>query len=66
MAGNWVGPAFDPLAASSAHWFVGDVLEFTHLDYEGQDQVNSVGLVQSFTPGAGVHGQSSLDPGHVT
>ena len=53
MAGNWVGPAFDPLAASSAHWFVGDVLEFTHLDDEGQDQGNSVGLVQSFTPGAG-------------
>ena len=45
MAGNWVGPAFDPL--------VGDVLEFTHLDDEGQDQGNSVGLVQSFTPGAG-------------
>ena len=53
MAGSWIGPAFDPLAASSAHWFVGDVLEFTHLDDEGQDQWNSVGLVQSFTPGAG-------------
>ena len=53
MAGNWVGPAFDPLAASSAHWFVGDVLEFTHLDDEGQDQGNAVGLVHSFTPGAG-------------
>ena len=37
----------------SAHWFVGDVLEFRHLDDEGQDQGNSVGLVQSFTPGAG-------------
>ena len=52
MAGNWIG-AFDPLTASSAHWFVGDVLEFTHLDDEGQDQGNSVGLVQSFMPGAG-------------
>ena len=39
--------------ARSLLWFVGDVLEFTHLDDEGQDQGNSVGLVQSFTPGAG-------------
>ena len=66
MAGNWVGPAFDPLAAS-----------LSALVRRGCARVQTLGRRRpgpgelSWTraelhAGCGVHGQSPLDPGHVT
>ena len=46
---TWPATGLDPPSTRSQP----PQLEFTHLDDEGRDQGNSVGLVQSFTPGAG-------------
>ena len=58
-------PPSDPLAASSAQ-LVRRGCARVHLDDEGQDQGNSVGLVQSFTPGAGYMVNLLWIPRHVT
>ena len=53
---TWPATVLDPPSTRSQppqRTGLSGMLEFTHLEDEGQDQGNSVGLVQSFTPGAG-------------